>query len=203
MPKKDPRIDAYIIQAAEFARPILEHLRALVHKACPDAVETIKWGAPHFDHNGSILCFMAAFKQHCVFGFRKAPLMKDPHKLLSDAGDSGMGHFGRITSLKDLPSSKVLLSYIKEAAKLNEDGVKLAVKKKTADEIEVPADLKKALSKSKEAKKVFDGFSYYNRKEYITWINEAKTDATRQKRIDTAVEWIAEGKPRNWKYMKK
>lgn len=207
MPSKDPRIDAYILKSAEFARPILEHLRALVHKACPGAEETIKWGFPHFMYNNAILCNMAAFKQHCSFGFWKAPLMKDPGKLLVSVGETSMGHFGRITTLKDLPAGKVLMAYIKEAAKLNEEGVKVPVKKAAKEAaprmLEVPADLTKALSRSKAAKKTFDAFSYSNKKEYVQWITEAKTEETRKKRLDTAIEWMSEGKPRMWKYIKK
>lgn len=204
MSRKDPRIDQIILKSADFAKPILEHLRALVHKACPDVEETIKWGMPHFDYKGSILCGMAAFKQHCAFFFKKAELMKDPEKIFTATGESGMGHLGKITSLKDLPSSKVMIAYIKEAAKLNEEGIKLPPRpKKEAKEIEVPADLIKALNKVKEAKRTFEGFSYSHRKEYVEWITEAKTEATRQKRIDTTIEWLSEGKSKNWKYMKK
>src|SRR3989339_1231974 len=128
MGKKDPRVDAYIAKSQEFAKPILEHLRALVHKACPGVEETIKWGFASFDYKGPY-CSMAAFKQHCVFGFWKAALMKDPVLMSNAKSETAMGHMGRITSLKDLPSDKVLISYLKEAAKLNDDGVKLPKKK--------------------------------------------------------------------------
>jgi uncharacterized protein YdeI (YjbR/CyaY-like superfamily) len=211
MPKHDPRIDAYILKSAEFARPILEHIRALVHRACPGATETVKWGMPFFEYEGAILCNMAAFKQHCSLGFWKAPLMKDPNKLFVSVGETSMGHFGKITSLKDLPSAKVLTAYIKEAAKLNEEGVKALPTRKIGKEpadrnaaktLDVPADIQKAINKIKEAKKTFEAFSYSNKKDYVEWITEAKTDETRKKRLDTAVEWMSEGKTRHWKYKK-
>src|SRR4051812_12924793 len=123
MAANDPRIDAYVAKSAGFARPVLEHLRKLVHKACPGVQETMKWSFPHFEHNGAILCSMAAFKQHCSFGFWKASVMKDPEGILQVADRHSMGHFDRICSLKDLPSDKILIAYIKEAASLNEQDI--------------------------------------------------------------------------------
>lgn len=202
----DPRIDAYIANAAEFARPVMEHIRKLVHKAVPGVQETMKWSFPHFEYHGAILCSMAAFKAHCVFGFWKAGLMKDPHGILRVVDKNSMGHFDRMTSKKDLPSDKVLVEYIKEAAQLNEAGVKkpAPVKKAiTAAQLTVPAGLAAALKKATKAKQNFDALPPSHRKEYIEWINEAKTDATRDKRIATTVEWLTEGKSRNWKYAKK
>jgi len=204
MSKKDPRVDAYIAKSQDFAKPILEHLRALVHKACPGVEETIKWGFASFDYKGPY-CSMAAFKQHCVFGFWKAALMKDPVLMSNAKSETAMGHMGRITSLKDLPSDKVLISYLKEAAKLNDDGVKLPKKKVSLGKkvLVVPGYFTKELKKNKKAFETFNGFSYSHRKEYVEWITEAKTVETRNKRIATTVEWLSEGKPRNWKYMKK
>lgn len=200
MPSRDPRIDAYIMKSAPFAQPIMEHLRKLVHKACPQVEETIKWGFPHFEYKG-ILCSMAAFKQHCSFGFWKAALMKDEHKVLKVADKHAMGHFDRITSLESLPADKILLAYIKEAARLNEEDVKLPAKAKAGKkEIETPEELLKALKKNKAAHKAFENFSPSHRREYIEWITEAKTEATRDKRIQTTIEWLTEGKSRNWKY---
>lgn len=200
----DKRIDAYIARSADFAKPILNHLRSLVHKACPDAAETIKWGMPFFETSGSILCNMAAFKQHCSFGLWNAPLLKDPEGLLKVKDKNAMGHFDRITSLKDLPSDKVLIAYLKEAARLNEQGIKnpARTKKEPKPELAVPPELAAALKKSKVAKATFEGFSPSNRREYIEWITEAKTDATREKRLVTTIEWLEEGKPRMWKYQK-
>jgi len=201
MPATDPRIDAYIEKKADFAKPVLKHLRQLVQKACPGAEETIKWGMPFFDYKGSVLCAMAAFKEHCSFTFWKAKLMKDPEGILQVAERHAMGNFDRITSLKDLPSDKILIAYIKEAAKLNEDEIKLPARKKTVGvELKVPVDLAAALKKNKKAQAVFEKFPPGKRKDYIEWITEAKTEPTKMKRIETAVEWIAEGKGRNWKY---
>lgn len=197
MPTTDPRIDAYIESAADFAQPILIHLRRLVHKACPDVTETVKWSMPSFDHKG-ILCGFAAFKAHCTFGFWKQSLME------TDAfpkNKTAMGSFGRITSLKDLPSDKVMIGLIHQALELNEKGVKVAKKPVASKkELVVPDYLTKALSKNKKAKAQFDKFSYSHKKEYVEWITEAKTEPTRLKRLATTIEWLSDGKSRNWKY---
>ncbi len=204
MGKKDPRVDAYIAKSQDFAKPILEHLRDLVHKACPEVEETMKWSFPHFDYKG-MMCSMAAFKQHCAFGFWKASLMKDKKLTANAKTETAMGHLGRITSLKDLPNDKVLLSYIKEAKKLNDDGVKLPLKSaaKIKKEVVIPDYFLKAVKKNKTAYKAFESFSPSHKREYVEWITEAKTDETRNKRMATTIEWLSEGKPRNWKYMKK
>jgi uncharacterized protein YdeI (YjbR/CyaY-like superfamily) len=197
MPETDIRIDAYIEKSADFAQPILTHLRKLVHKACPDVNETLKWSMPSFEFKG-LLCGFAAFKQHCTFGFWKQSLME------TDAfpkNKTAMGSFGRITSLKDLPSDKVMIGLIHQAMELNEKGVK--VPKKPAPEkkeLVVPAVLSAALKKNKAARATFDKFPYSCKKEYIEWITEAKTEPTRDKRLATTIEWLAEGKRRNWKY---
>jgi len=203
MIKKNPLFDAYIKAAAPFAQPILTHLRKLVHQACPEVEETIKWGFPHFDYKG-VICSMAAFKNHCAFGFWKSAIMSDPRKIMEVKDRGAMGNFQKITSLSDLPSDKILIAYIKEAKKLNEDEVKLPPRKKAvAKKLVVPPMLMKALKQNGDALENFAKFSYSNKKEYVEWIEEAKTDATREKRIETAVEWISDGKSRNWKYMKK
>ncbi len=191
-----PRIDAYIEKSAEFAKPILTHIRNLVHKTCPDIVETMKWGFPHFDHKG-VVCSMASFKQHCAFGFWKQSLME---KDAFPAQKTAMGSFGRITSLDDLPGDKVMIELLHQAVELNEKGVKVAKKPVERKELVVPDDLTTALKNEKKAKAVFDEFSYSNKKEYVEWITEAKTEATRNKRLATTIEWLAEGKTRNWKY---
>lgn len=205
MGTKEKRIDAYIAEAQPFAQPILKHIRELVHKACPDVEEKWKWSFPNFDCHGGPLCSMAAFKQHCAFGFWKASLMKDPNKILATTGREAMGHFGRITNLRDLPSDKIMIAYIKEAAKLNKEGIKVVRKpaSKEKKEIVVPDYFLKTISKNKKALKTFEAFSYSHKKEYVEWITEAKSDATRESRMKTAVEWLAEGKPRMWKYVKK
>jgi uncharacterized protein YdeI (YjbR/CyaY-like superfamily) len=196
MPTTDPRVDEYIANAAEFAQPILTHLREVIHAACPEVKETIKWSMPNFDYHG-IMCNMAAFKQHCAFGFWKAEL------LLADEDDKGkeaMGQFGRITSVKDLPSKKVLTAYVKKAMKLNEAGVKVARPKAAPRELVVPDYFIAALEASPAAYEAFNKFSTSAKRDYCEWLTEAKTEATRDKRMAQAVEWIAEGKKRNWKY---
>lgn len=202
MGKKDNRVDAYIAKSADFAKPILNHLRKLVHAGCADVEETIKWGMPSFDYKGP-LCSMAAFKQHAVFGFWKAALMEDAGKMKNNQ-QNAMGHLGKIKSLADLPTDKLLLSRIKEAAKLNEDGVKLPPRKRTEKkDLIIPDYFIKVLSKNKKALQAFDNFSPSHKKEYVEWITEAKTEETRNRRMETAIEWIADGKGRNWKYERK
>lgn len=206
MSKKDPRIDAYIKKAEPFAQPILNHLRELVHKACPEIEETLKWSFPNFVYKGGTICSMASFKNHMAFTFWKAALMKDANLFeLNAKSEVAMGHMGKITSLKDLPNDKTMLAYIKEAALLNEKGIKLPSKPKSSEvkEIKTPDDLSAALKKNKKAKETYDGFSYSNKKEYVTWLEEAKTEMTRNKRLEEAIEWMAEGKIRHWKYLKK
>jgi uncharacterized protein YdeI (YjbR/CyaY-like superfamily) len=197
----DPRVDAYISKCAEFARPILAHLRQLVHKACPAASETIKWGMPFFEYSGSLLCNMAGFKQHCSFGFWNASLLKDPEGAVQLKNKTSMGHFERITSLKDLPPDKTILALIKEAAKLNEQGIKKPAKTTEPKKVPpTPPALTAALKKNKPAKAKFDKMPPSHRREYIEWIIEAKTEPTRDKRIATTIEWVLEGKSRNWQY---
>jgi uncharacterized protein YdeI (YjbR/CyaY-like superfamily) len=202
MATKDKRIDEYISKSAPFAKPILNKFRALVHKACPDAEETMKWSFPHFDYKGQMMCSMASFRQHCAISFWKASLMKDA-ATLKDSNREAMGHYGRITSLDDLPPDKTIIANIKEAMKLNDEGITIAPRKKTTvTGLNIPAELEAALKKNKKAKSAFEAFSPSNKKEYADWISEAKTDDTRNKRLVTAVEWIAEGKTLNWKYKK-
>lgn len=199
MGNHDPRIDAYIDNAAGFAQPILERLRAIVHEACPDAEETLKWGAPSFLHAGGILCMMAAFKQHASFGFWKHALVMG-----EEVPRDGMGSFGKMASLKDLPPKKELVALIRKAMRLNEEGVKTPGVRKTSAPKPPPVapdDLAAALKKNRKARAAFDGFPPSQQREYVDWITEAKRDETRQKRLAQAVEWLAEGKPRNWKYM--
>jgi uncharacterized protein YdeI (YjbR/CyaY-like superfamily) len=205
MLKNNPKIDAYIAKAQPYAKPILLHIRELVHKACPDVEEKIKWGFPHFDYRGEMMCSMAAFKQHAVMGFWKAPLMKDKRLSENAKSEVSMGHMGRLASVKDLPSDKILTGYIKEAMKLNDEGIKLPPRARPKEQIElaVHAYLKTALKKVKKAQTAFDNFPPSHRKEYITWFEEAKTEETRDKRLAQGMEWMAEGKSRNWKYMKK
>jgi uncharacterized protein YdeI (YjbR/CyaY-like superfamily) len=205
MSKHDPRVDAYIEKSADFAKPILTHLRDIIHATCPDVEETWKWSFPCFIYRGSIMCNMAAFKEHAAFGFWKASLMEDPEGILENRDKEGMGHVGKIYSIKDLPKDSVLKKYIKAAMKLEDEGVKLPSRQKVTEkekkELKTPDYFTRALKKNKQAEKVYNEFSYSKKKEYIEWFEDAKTDATRDKRIAQAIEWIAEGKTRNWKYM--
>lgn len=197
-------IDAYIAKSADFAKPILNHIRDLVHKTCPDAEEKMKWSMPFFDYKGEMLCHMAAFKQHAVMSFWKASLMKDPALMANAQSETSMGHLGRLTSMKDLPSDKKIAVWIKEAMALNDKGIKVAKPKSTEKkELVVPDYFIIALSKNKKAKQIFDAFAYSHKKEYVQWITEAKTEETRNKRMASAIEMITEGKSRNWKYAKK
>jgi uncharacterized protein YdeI (YjbR/CyaY-like superfamily) len=191
----DPRVDAYIGEAAPFAKPILTHLRRLVHTACPEVRETIKWGMPTFEYHG-ILCHLAAFKAHCAFGFWNRELK------IENASDEAMGQFGRIAALVDLPHDKVLLELVKEAARLNEAGKKAGrpAERPVPPELPLPPLLAAALKKNAAARAAFEGFSPSHRREYIEWISDAKRDETRARRVATAIEWLEAGKPRNWKY---
>ena len=199
MGKKDPRVDAYIEKSPDFAKPILSYLREVIHQGCPDVVETIKWGTPTFDHHG-IMAGIGAFKQHCVLGFWKSPLLTLDGKPLSKEMESGAGQFGKLTSVKDLPAKSKLLKLVKDAAGLNEAGVTVERKVKPAAPVEVPAELTRALQKNAKARAAFVAFPPSHKREYAQWIAEAKTAETRERRIATALEWISEGKSRNWKY---
>jgi len=198
MGKKDPRVDAYIDKAAGFAKPILKRLRSAVHSACPEVEEDMKWSFPHFMYKG-MLCSMASFKEHAAFGFWKGSLVVGDASKNAEA----MGHLGRLTSLADLPPKSVLAGYIKKAAALNDNGVRVARKTKRAapKPVRVPPDLAAALNKSATAHKTFSAFSPSHKREYIEWITEAKTAPTRERRIKQTIEWLIEGKARNWKYM--
>jgi len=198
MPQHDPRVDAYIARQADFARPILEHVRAAVHEACPEVEESIKWGMPSFLHGGRILASMAAFKQHASFGYWQ-------HALVVGEGvpREGMGSYGRLASVADLPPRRTLLAHVRKAVKLGEAGVKSpAARKATTPRPppKAPADLLAALKANPAAKAAFDAFAPSHKREYIEWITDAKREETRAKRLAQAVEWMAEGKSRNWKY---
>jgi uncharacterized protein YdeI (YjbR/CyaY-like superfamily) len=197
MASHDPRIDAYIARAAPFARPILEHIRAEVHAACPHIEEGIKWSMPFFSYKTAPLCMMAAFKQHCGFGFWLST------QVVGETAEEGMGQFGKLTSVADLPRRKQFADFIRTAMALNDAGVKL---KRPKTEPRPPPPLPEALATefaktaNALARKNYQGLSPSMQREYVQWITEAKTDATRRKRIATTLEWLAEGKSRNWKY---
>lgn len=188
----DKRIDDYITGSESFAQPVLTKLRRLVHIACPHVTETIKWGMPYFEYKG-LLCHMAGFKHHCAFGFWKAELMHDAAMLIENNGKA-MGHAGKITSLKDLPDDRVIIERIKEAAKLNEEGIKLPVQSRNNIEIIIPEILFNALHKKRSAYEIFNKLPPSHRKEYVNWINEAKTMETKMKRCGRVVEMVLSGK---------
>jgi uncharacterized protein YdeI (YjbR/CyaY-like superfamily) len=185
----DPRIDEYIKKAKPFAQPILTHLRKVVHQNVPEVEETMKWSAPHFDYKG-MFCGIAAFKEHVAFGFWKAGLMKEH---LPGAGLPSAGSF-----------AKELARLLKIAKQLNDDEVKAPPTRKAGARppLTPPADLLAALARNKRARATFDGFPPGQQRDYVSWILEAKQAATRERRIKTAVEWMAEGKIHNWKYTK-
>lgn len=204
----NPKVDAYIRKAQPFAQPILVHLRTLVHEACPQVEETIKWSRPFFEYRGVILCNMSAFKEHCSLGFWGLEI----GAVLRKAGvvrDGAMGSLGRITSVAALPPEKKLIGWIAQAVALIESGKERSpiaarprVVKPAKAAIKTPPDFNQALGKNKKAAAVFTAFSPSCRREYIEWIVDAKRLETREQRIATAVPWIAEGKQRNWKYQK-
>jgi uncharacterized protein YdeI (YjbR/CyaY-like superfamily) len=199
-PKRDSRVEAYISSAPDFAKPILIHLREVVHQGCPEVEETMKWSRPHFIHHG-MLCGMSAFQHHCAFGFWMGDMVLG-EACQPGTEKNGMGHFGRITSLADLPSDKQLLAFIRKAVELNESGAKRRVTRRPAGdrELAIPDCITAALKKNPKAKAVFESFPYSHKKEYVEWITEAKREETRERRIETMLIWLAEGKSRNWKY---
>lgn len=194
MGKRDQRVDAYIAKSADFAKPILTHVRSLVHEACPEADETIKWSVPHFEYKG-ILCGVAAFRQHCNVILWKAALIP------GGKGRDERGQITNIRALSDLPDAKTLKHLIREGARLNEEGVKSPRRRSsTTKPVDIPAELKSALTRNKKAAAAFEKFPPSHKREYAEWIADAKGAETRQRRVESAVEWIAEGKSRNWKY---
>ena len=197
VPTLNTKVDAYIAKQADFAKPILTHFRKLVHETCPDVTEAIKWGMPSFEYHG-ILCGMAAFKKHAAFGFWKHDLVVGKDTRSREA----MGSFGRLTSVDQLPTKKQFAAWMKIAMKLNEDGVKTPTARKSAPKPppQTPDDLAAALEKNGAAQTTFDAFPPGCKREYIEWIVEAKREETRAKRLAQTVQWLAEGKRRNWKY---
>lgn len=198
--RSDPRLDAYIRQAAPFAQPVLRHLRALLRRECPAAVETIKWGMPHFEYGGAILCGMAAFKAHCAFWFWHHGMGKVIGSPAAGHAE-GMGHFGRITGVADLPKAGVLRRYLRAAMGLADAGVPArSPQRGKRPEAKVPEDLAAALRQDANAARVFRKLSPSHRRDYIAWIEDAKRLETRARRVATTREWLAAGKARNWKY---
>lgn len=199
MAKHSKEVDLYIENAKPFAQIILKHIRKLVHQACREVEESIKWNFPHFSYKG-LLCSMAAFSGHCAFGFWKGAIMQDPHHILDKERTHAMGHLGRLTSLEDFPDDTIILDYFKEAMKLNDEGVKLPKKETRVGHLTIPKDFLLALKGGGQAFHHFEKFSNSQKNEYIEWIEEAKRPSTREKRITEALQNICEGKSKNWKY---
>lgn len=198
-------IDTYISNSEDFAKPILEHWRKLVLENCPEVEEAIKWGIPHFDYKGDHMFVMAAYGKHCSFTFLKGELMSDPRLKAGKELKPIKRFLGKVTSLNELPPDQEFITMLQEAATLNEKGIKIKQEKPANEKpkvLETPDYLQNALNNNPAAKQVFESKSNSFRKEYIIWITDAKTDETRQKRINEAIEWIAEVKGRFWKHKK-
>jgi uncharacterized protein YdeI (YjbR/CyaY-like superfamily) len=200
MKHTDQRVDTYIESAQPFARPILIHIRKLMHTGCPDLTETVKWGMPHFEYKG-VIGSMAAFKEHAVFGFWKEDLIPGMKQYIKEK--EAMGSWGRITSIDGIPPDDEIIEFVRAAVKLNEEGIKSPKRQPKPVVVEMPDDFMKAIRVNKKALETYENFSPSHKKEYILWITDAKTDETRKSRMETAVQWMSEGKVRMWKYQKK
>jgi uncharacterized protein YdeI (YjbR/CyaY-like superfamily) len=191
---RDPRIDVYIDKAGDFARPVLRHFRELVHSTIDGAGEAVKWGMPHFTHKGKNIAGMAAFKAHCAVMIHGAGRQSET---------DGMGSYGKIASLEDLPDDNELATKLVEARERIDtagSAVKRPQKREAKPDLPVPQDFEAALRDNANARATFEAFPPSQRREYVQWVSEAKQDATRAKRLATSIEWLAEGKRRNWKY---
>lgn len=196
----NPEVDEYIKKALPFAQPILRHIRELMHTGCPELTETMKWGMPHFEYKG-VISSMAAFKEHAVFGFWKQDLIPGMKQYIKEK--EAMGSWGRITSLEDIPPDKDIIEFVRVALKLNEEGIKSPKRAQKPVVINISDEFMRAIRANEKALKTYEAFSPSNKRDYAEWINSAKTDETRESRIETAVEWMSEGKIRMWKYMGK
>ena len=202
---RNPQVDRYIAKSAPFAQPILVHIRDVVHAACPDVVEEMKWSFPFFTYQSEILCAMRAFTAHCSLFFWKGALV------VPDGKEEGMGQFGKLTSVKELPSRATLARYVKTAMQLNEAGVpaphvvaqRAKAKKTAAKPVEIPPELEAALTRNKKAAAAFAKLAPSHRREYASWIADAKREETKATRVEKAIALIAEGKSQNWQYDKK
>ncbi len=197
MAKKNSAVDAYVIKARPFAKPILKRLRTIIHKGCPKVTEDIKWGSPFYLYQNRVLCATMAFKEHCALVFWKSALIR--RKLGKKAKDD-LKLFRRISLLEELPSERDLLAYIKLAMHFNEPTTKLPPREKRSTPVKVPKELTYALQANPKALATFESFPPSKRKDYIFWILDAKTEQTRERRLETAIDWMSQGKSRNWKY---
>lgn len=203
MTQYNKEVETYISKSADFAKPILEHLRKIIFETCSDVEENIKWGTPHYSYKGDHICMMAGFKNHCSFSLYKAEFMKDKQIAESVKAGKKYGYMDKLKSTTDLPPKKVLVAYLKEAMKINEQGIKFEKPKSDRPKVlEIPDCFTKALKGNAKASKVFAEKSDSFRKNYLVWITGAKTEATRQERIEQSLEWIAAGKGRFWQYEK-
>lgn len=200
---KVTNIDDYIAKAAPFAREILTEIRKTVNEYCPQAEEAIKWSFPNYIYKGKILCSSAAFKEHCALGFWLQSAMEDPHGIFK-RHEGGMGSLGKMTSLNDLPPRAILGEYILQAMHLIDSGVKLkkAPTEAQKKELNIPKALLDELEKDAAAKSTFENFSYSHKKEYVEWLNGAKTETTMLRRLETTLSNLREGKSKEWKYQK-
>jgi uncharacterized protein YdeI (YjbR/CyaY-like superfamily) len=197
------KVDEYIAKSEAFAKPVLAHWRELIHDTCPDVEEAIKWGFPHFDYKGDFMCVIAAYKNHCSLSFLKAELMSDPRLKESKTLKPIQRFLGKVTNLDELPPDGEFIDLLKEAMVLNEKGIKVIAPKSDKPKVlEMPDYFSAQLAVNAKAKEVFENKSDSFRKDYIIWISDAKTEATRQKRMEEAIGWITEGKGRFWKYEK-
>lgn len=202
--EKNSKVDEYILNAAVFAQPILSKMRSIIEEAEPHIEETIKWGFPCFTYRNKIICSVSAYKNHCVFRFWQGSSLEDSDGILAKVGETEMGELSKIKKIEDLPDSEVIVKYIREAIELSQKG---SSKKPMSKEKKLTVDLKSVdlpeiFSSFPIQAEKFDSLSPSHRKEYISWIFEAKTEETKLKRIKTMMEWLLEGKSRNWKYEK-
>ena len=198
---RSKQVDDYIAQAAPFARPILRHLRQLIHRGCPEAEESIRWNHASFSYRGKLFAGLGTFKAHATFGFWH----RDMEKILAQAGlhtDDAAGLLGRLTSLNDLPNDRTMLRFIKAAVALQDSGKPARAVRKSKPELPVPPLLADALRQNRRAAAAWEKFPPGAKRDYIEWITEAKRDETREQRLLTTIEWVGEGKRRNWKYEK-
>lgn len=200
---KSVQVDQYILKSPDFAQIILDHIRFLVHSACPDIQEQIKWGFPNFIYKGKILCHMAAYKQHCSFGFWNSEHLEDQHQILQKIGKTSMGQIGRIESIEQFPDGDIVFDLLKSAMHQIDSGIVPKKSSKASKPVDLPEILISALNQAPEAKAHFERFTASQKREYIDWIKDAKADATKERRLQTIIEWVSEGKTRQWKYQKK
>lgn len=201
MGRHSAAVTAYIARQQPFAKPILSHLRGLVHEGCPEVVETIKWGMPAFDYKGPFAS-MAAFRAHAVFGFWKEKLLAKDGRPLGKPGEKAMGSFGRLTSVADLPGRRAMLALVRRAMKLNDEGVRHPTRSRARRPVVVrpPAYFLAAVRANRKALATWESLAPSHRRDYVEWVTGAKTEATRARRMTTTVEWLAKGRKLTWEY---